>query len=90
MQLKTILNRVAKQPGFVFVACQLVSVCGRLELHVRVRARKASRGVCSGCFVRRPGYDRLPERLYQFVPLWNIAVFWKSRKPFRNLLADAL
>lgn len=76
MQLKTILNRVAKQPGFVFGAATFVNVAGLLQLHLQVRARQGSRGVCSGCYVRRPGYDRLPERLYQFVPLWNIAVFF--------------
>ena len=76
MQLKSILNRVAKQPGFVFEAIKLVGLGGPLILHVRLRARRGCRGVCSGCGIRRPGYDRQPERLFQFVPLWNIPVFF--------------
>lgn len=75
MQLKAILNRVAKQRGFVFGAIEFVSVAGVLSILVHVRERKGSRGVCADCGKKRPGYDRLPERDFQFVPLWNIAVF---------------
>ena len=76
MQLKTILNRVAKQPGFVFAAVELVRTGSVLSIHARLRERKGSRGVCADCGKRRPGYDRLPERRFQFVSLWNIPVFF--------------
>jgi transposase len=77
MQLKSILNRVAKQPGFVFASVALLtSVTGLLSIHVTLRARKGSRAVCSDCGQKRPGYDRLPERMFQFVPLWNIPVWF--------------
>ena len=82
MQLKVILNRVAKQPGFVFGAVELVSLAGRLSILVHLRARIGSRGVCADCGKRRPGYDRLPEREFQFVPLWNIPV-WLRYAPRR-------
>jgi transposase len=29
---------------------------------------------CSGCGKPAPGFDRLPERAWKFVPLWNIPV----------------
>jgi len=77
MQLKVILNRVARQPGFVFGAVELVSLAGALALRVQVRERKGSRAVCADCCKRRPGYDRLPERDFQFVPLWNIPVSFR-------------
>lgn len=77
MQLKSILNRIAKQPGFVFDAIKLVSLGGPLVIHVYLRERKDCRGVCSGCGKRRPQYDRLRERLFQFVPLWNIPVYFR-------------
>jgi transposase len=32
--------------------------------------------VCSGCGKRRPGYDQLPERRFEFVPFWGIRVFF--------------
>jgi transposase len=75
MQLKTILNRVAKQPGFVFGKIQLVVAAnGALSVLVHLHARGRSRGVCSGCGRKRPAYDHLHERLFEFVPLWNIPV----------------
>ena len=77
MQLKSILNRIAKQPGFIFDVVKLVPMGSLLVIHVYLRERKGSRGVCSGCGKRRPGYDRQPERLFQFVPLWNIPVFFR-------------
>ena len=30
----------------------------------------------SGCGKKRPGYDRLATRRFEFVPLWNMAVFF--------------
>lgn len=75
MQLKTILNRVAKQPGFVFDRINLVvAASGALALLVHIREGGRSRGRCSGCMRKRPGYDRLAERRFEFVPLWNIPV----------------
>lgn len=74
MLLKTILNRVAPQRSFVYGRTTFTSVEGRLALEVQVQPRRNSRPICSGCHRRRPGYDRLPPRRFQFVPLWQIAV----------------
>ena len=76
MLLKTILNRVAPQKGFVYGAMTMTSEAGRLALEVQVEPRCNSRPVCSGCHRKRPGYDRLPPRRFEFVPLWQIAVFF--------------
>ncbi len=46
--------------------------CGRLWKCPSARA--GSRPICSGCQRRRPGYDRLPPRRFEYVPLWQIAV----------------
>jgi len=77
MQLKTILNRVHPVKGFVYEkvswASDAAAPCG-LRLDVRVRARRGSRGICSGCGRRGPGYDTLGDRRFDFVPLWGIAV----------------
>ncbi len=75
MQLKTILNRVHPCPGFVYSKCLLIEDHGGKRLDVLVKPRGRSRGVCSGCGQRRGGYDHLPQRRFQFVPLWGIAVF---------------
>lgn len=77
MQLKTILNRIAKQPGFVFGTIELGALTATTwAILVRMQERQGSRAVCSGCSVRRVGYDRLPVRRFQFVPLWNIPVIF--------------
>lgn len=76
MQLQTILNRVEKYKSFVYGKISFQEASGRLELEVRVRARANSRPICSGCREKRPGYDRLPVRRFEFVPLWQIAVFF--------------
>lgn len=73
--VKTILNRIAKQPGFGFGKIQLVVAAdGTLTLLVHLHAHGRSRGVCSGCICQRPAYDRLRERWFEFVPLGNIPV----------------
>ncbi len=73
MQLKTILNRVERHKGFVYAAVGFSR--GRTALEVEVRERANSRPTCSGCGRAAPGYDRLPKRRYEFVPLWALAVF---------------
>ena len=45
-------------------------------MEVEVRPRRNSRAICSGCDRKRPGYDRLPARRFEFVPLWQMAVFF--------------
>ena len=47
--------------------------CG-LRSKCRFVPRANGRPVCSGCGKRRPGYDRLALRRFEFVPLWQIAV----------------
>ena len=73
MQVKTILNRVEKHKCFVYGAVRFSSEGSALEVEVRERAN--SRAICSECGQASPGYDRLPERRYEFVPLWALAVF---------------
>ena len=76
MQIKTILNRIQTQPGFVYGASRLSQVRWRLELEVELRPRRRRRPICSGCQVPGPGYDTLAPRRFEFVPLWGIAVFF--------------
>lgn len=71
MLLKTILNRVQKFKSFVYTAVRQVGDV----LEVEVAARANGKPLCSGCERPRPGYDRLPVRRFEFVPLWGIKVF---------------
>ena len=76
MQLKTILNRVEHFKSFVYKKAKLVEDDEGARIEVSIEARKNGRPICSGCGRAAPGYDRLPERRFEFVPLWGLAVFF--------------
>ena len=44
-------------------------------IEVPGRLRANSRPICSGCGRKGSGYDGLSPRRFEFVPLWQIAVF---------------
>ena len=76
MLLKTILNRVEPFKSFVYGKAKWVEGAERPTIEVEVHARKNGRAICSGCGRPGPGYDRLQERRFEFVPLWGIAVYF--------------
>jgi transposase len=76
MQLQTILNRVQRHKSFVYQQARFREDDSGLGLEVIIAARANGRPICSGCGKRRPGYDRLPARSFEFVPLWGIAVYF--------------
>jgi transposase len=76
MRVKSILNQVEKYKDFVYER-----VCWKGEgqertLEVEVRPRAHRPGRCSGCGEPGPGYDRLPAREFEYVPLWGIRVYF--------------
>lgn len=76
MHVKTILNLVQKHPRFVYGKAQLRRTLTKPVLDVEVLARKGCSPICSGCAKRRPAYDTLAARRFQFVPLWTLQVFF--------------
>jgi transposase len=76
MHLKIILNRVEPFKSFVYGKIQWGEETERPTIAVEVHARKNGRPICSGCGQPGPGYDRLPERRFEFVPLWGMAVYF--------------
>ena len=76
MQLKTILNRVQKFKSFVYKSIKWSRIAGEYVLLIEVAARSQSRPICSGCGRRRPWYDTMESRQFEFVPLWGIPVFF--------------
>ncbi len=73
MELITILNRCHHFRGFVYQhACFGPD---HKSIEIAVRPRKGSTAVCSRCHHPAPGYDQLPERRYEFIPLWGFLVF---------------
>jgi transposase len=76
MLLKTILNRIERHKSFVYGKVKMLEEDGELKLEVEVEARANGRPLCSGCGHAVAGYDRLPKRRFQYVPLWGIAVYF--------------
>src|SRR3954451_15967134 len=73
LQLITILNRCHRFPGFVHHRAGFTSD-GR-SIEIAIRPRKGSKAVCSRCHQPGRGYDQLPERRFEFIPLWGFLVF---------------
>jgi transposase len=73
MELITILNHCHRHRGFVYQHARFGP--DKKSIEVDVRPREGSRAVCSGCHQPAPGYDHLPERCFEFIPLWGFLVF---------------
>lgn len=76
MQLTTILNRCHRLPGFIYQDARFSSTSLHPAIEVRIRPRAGSAASCSGCQRTAPGYDQLPERRFEFIPLWGFLVFF--------------
>ena len=74
MELITILNQCHHFRGFVYERARF-NRTDRTTIEVRVRPRKGSAAICSGCHQSAPGYDHLAERQFEFIPLWGFPVF---------------
>jgi transposase len=77
MQLQSILNRVQKFKSFVYTNVRWSDSSPSPALIVHIESRANSQSLCSGCARHAPRYDRRQPRLYEFVPLWGIVVFFE-------------
>lgn len=76
MQLKTILNHVEQYKSFVYQESRWADPLTKSEIEIPIEPRANGRAICSGCGKPAPGYDRLSSRRFEFVPLWQIAVYF--------------
>jgi transposase len=77
LQVKTILNQVQRFVGFVYRQVRMQTSQGKAEsIEILVEPHAGIRGRCSGCLRPTPGYDRLPQRRWLFVPLWGIPTYF--------------
>lgn len=70
--LARLLNACHHFPGFVYAAVHLLEATSTIE--VDVRPRRGSKAHCSCCGKAAPGYDVLPVRRFEFIPIWGYAV----------------
>ncbi len=76
MHIKTILNRVQKFKSFVYGTVRWVEDATEPTIEAELRPRTNGQALCSDCGRKRPGYDTLPTRRFEFIPLWGIKVFF--------------
>ena len=77
MQLKTILNHVQRHKSFVYGKAKWVDPETKTAIEIPIEPRANSRGICSVCGRKAPGFDCQSEaRRFEFVPLWQITVYF--------------
>ena len=74
MELITILNHCHHFRGFVYQHARFGP--DKKCIEVAVRPREGSAALCSGRRKPAAGYDHLPERSFEFIPLWGFLVFF--------------
>jgi len=77
LEVKTVLNRIQHFVGFVYRDIRLRAPRDKLCLEITLEPHQGIGGKCSACRRPAPGYDRLPERWWLFVPLWGIATWFR-------------
>jgi len=76
VQLKTILNSLERYKSFVYREIRWADRKAKTEIEVLIEPRANGQPICSKCGQMAPGYDRLAERRFEFVPLWQIPVYF--------------
>ena len=77
LEVKTILNWIQHYVGFVYQEVRLCQRRGHKDrIEITVEAHRGVRRRCSQCQQPAPGYDRLGERRWLFVPLWGIPTYF--------------
>ena len=74
MLLTRVLNACHHFPGFVYEGAKLDEATKTIEIHIR--PRRGSKPRCSGCSRPAARYDRLPERRFEFIPMWGFTVLF--------------
>jgi len=77
MLIKTLLNKVERFKSFVYGAVSINLVGDEDALVIDLVARRNSRPVCPECGKMGPMYDRQPERLFEYLPVWTFKVFFR-------------
>ena len=93
MLLKTLLNYCLKYSSFVYTQIKLIVADNNPQVIVLIKSRKNGNKICSKCKRISSGYDRLPSRLFQFIPIWGIPVFFEYARrrvncPIHGIVAE--
>ncbi len=73
MRIETVLNKCLKFKSFVIKSTRFSEKEDAIIFEFV--PRKNSKPVCSKCNMVAPGYDKLPIRKFQFIPIWGFLIF---------------
>ena len=78
LQVNTLLNAIQHFPGFVY---QDIRLCRHRDgrpsvINITVAAHGGMGAKCSRCLKPAPGYDRLEQRSWLFIPLWGVVTWF--------------
>ena len=78
MLIKTILNHCYKFKSFVYKNCYFEETAyGAGAIIVELAPRSDGQKLCSKCRTPCSGYDRLPSRDFEFIPIWGMSVIFR-------------
>lgn len=77
MLIKTVLNRCYRFKRFVYGTCRFDDKNNVLKIIVSITPRKNSNPQCSRCGSFGSTYDRQAPRLFEFIPIWGVRVFFE-------------
>ena len=77
MLIKTLLNKVERFKSFVYGAVSVMLVDGVEALVIDINPRSNSRPLCPECGKRRTVYDRQPQRLFEYLPVWSFKTYFR-------------
>jgi len=77
MLIKTLLNKVIRFKSFVYSSICIMRVDGADALVIDIKPRRNSRPVCPECHKRCTVYDRQPQRLFEYLPVWSLKAYFR-------------
>ena len=77
MLIKTLLNKVERFKSFVYDSVCVMLIGGTEALVIDMVPRRNSRPRCPECNKRCTVYDRQPQRLFEYLPVWSFKVYFR-------------
>ena len=77
MLIKTLLNKVERFKSFVYGSTCVTLIDGVEALVIDIEPRRNSRPICPECGKRQKMYDRQPQRLFEYIPVWSFKTYFR-------------
>ena len=75
MRIETVLNKCLKFKHFIIKKTRFSEKGDAIIFEFA--PRKNSKPICSQCKLLAPGYDTLPVRKFQFIPIWGFLIYFE-------------